>query len=145
MLLPTPYPTEFTPGLCLAGGLLIGVSSGLLWLGIGRIAGISGIVGGVVQRVERDWRLAFISGLLVAGIAARALDVAPVIHLQASDPLLLSAGLLVGVGTALGAGCTSGHGVCGLSRLSPRSITATITFLAVAILVVFLTRSIGGF
>ncbi|MDD2878597.1 MAG: YeeE/YedE family protein [Acidiphilium sp.] len=144
MLLPTPFPTPFTPGLSLAGGLLLGVSSGLLWLGIGRIAGISGIVGGVIQRVERGWRLAFIAGMVLAGILARLFGLAPAIHLDRSDPLLIGAGLLVGVGTALGGGCTSGHGICGLSRLSPRSIAATATFMALAVMVVFLTRSIGG-
>jgi uncharacterized membrane protein YedE/YeeE len=145
MLLPAPFPTEFTPGLDLAGGLLIGASAAVLWLGIGRIAGISGVVGGLVQRTERDWRLAFISGLLLAGILARAFGVAPDIHIQGSDALLVGAGLLVGIGTALGGGCTSGHGICGLSRASPRSITATMTFMAVAVVIVFLTRSFGGF
>jgi len=145
MLLPAPFPTAFTPGLDLAGGLLIGASAAVLWLGIGRIAGISGVVGGLVQRTERDWRLAFISGLLLAGILARALGLAPDIHLQGSDALLVGAGLLVGIGTALGGGCTSGHGICGLSRASPRSITATLSFMAVAVVVVFLTRSYGGF
>lgn len=144
MLLPPPVATPFTPLLSLAGGLLIGASAGLLWLGLGRIAGISGIVGGVIARAERDWRLAFISGLLVAGILARTLDIAPAINLDGSAPLLIIAGLLVGTGTALGGGCTSGHGICGLSRLSPRSMVATAIFMVIAFIVVFLTRSIGG-
>ncbi|MBW4035649.1 MAG: YeeE/YedE family protein [Proteobacteria bacterium] len=144
MLLPPPLPTAFTPLLSLAGGLMIGAAAGLLWLGIGRIAGISGIIGGVVERVERDWRLAFIAGVLLAGILARGLGLAPAIHLQGSLPLLVGAGLLVGVGTALGGGCTSGHGICGLSRLSPRSMVATACFMIIAFAVVFLTRSIGS-
>ena len=145
MLLPPPVPTPFTPALGLAGGLMIGASAGLLWLGIGRIAGISGIAGGLLQRAERDWRLAFISGLLLTGILARMLGIAPAIHISGSAPLLAFAGLLVGVGTALGGGCTSGHGICGLSRASPRSVVATLTFMAVAVIVVFFTRAMGGF
>ncbi|HEX7389823.1 MAG TPA: YeeE/YedE family protein [Acidiphilium sp.] len=145
MILPSPVHTPFTPGLSLAGGLMIGASAGLLWLGIGRIAGISGIVGGLIERTERDWRLAFVLGLLVAGLIARFTGIAPAIHLSGSTALLVLAGLLVGVGTALGGGCTSGHGICGLSRASPRSIMATSVFMAVAVIVVFLTRAVGGF
>lgn len=145
MLLPSPVPTPFTPALGLVGGAMIGASAGLLWLGIGRIAGISGIVGGLIQRAERDWRLAFIAGLLLAGILARMLGIAPAIHLSGSVPLIAFAGFLVGVGAALGGGCTSGHGICGLSRAAPRSIVATLVFMAVAVIVVFLTRAAGGF
>jgi len=144
MILPAPFPTRFTPGVDLLGGLLIGGSAALLWLGIGRIAGITGIAGGLMQRADRDWRLAFISGLLLAGLLARTFGMAPAIHLTGGVPLLALAGLFVGVGTALGGGCTSGHGICGLSRVSPRSITATGIFMAVAVIVVFLTRALGA-
>lgn len=144
-LLPAPIATPFTPWLDLAGGLLIGSAAGLLWLGIGRIAGISGIAGGLIERAERDWRLAFIAGLLLAGILAQAMDVAPAIHVSGSTLLLVVSGLLVGIGTALGGGCTSGHGICGLSRASPRSIAATLIFLGIAAIVAFLTRSAGIF
>jgi uncharacterized membrane protein YedE/YeeE len=98
----------------------------------------------VVERIDRDWRLAFIAGVLAAGIGARGLGLAPAIDLEAPLPLLLGAGLLVGVGTALGGGCTSGHGICGLSRRSPRSMVATACFMLTACAVVFLTRSIGS-
>ncbi|MCF3947088.1 YeeE/YedE family protein [Acidiphilium sp. AL] len=144
MLLPPPVPTPFTPVLALAGGLMIGASAGLLWIGIGRIAGISGIAGGLIERAERDWRLAFVFGLLLAGLFARMLGIAPTIHLSGSVPLLAFAGLLVGCGTALGGGCTSGHGICGLSRAAPRSIVATLVFMVVAATVVFFTRTFGG-
>lgn len=144
MILPAPIPTPFTPGIDLAGGLLIGVATVLLWLGMGRIAGISGIAGGLVRSNDREWRLAFIFGLILAGLGAREMGLAPAIHLSADLPLMIGAGLLVGIGTALGGGCTSGHGVCGLSRLSPRSITATFIFMAIAVIVVFLTRALGA-
>lgn len=144
MILPPPYPTGFTPGPDLAGGLLIGGSAALLWLGIGRIAGISGIAGGLIDRTERDWRLAFIAGLVLSGLFARLLGIAPAIHITGGLALLIPAGLLVGIGTALGGGCTSGHGICGLSRASRRSIAATGTFMAVAVIVVLLTRALGA-
>lgn len=144
MILPPPVPTPFTPGVDLVGGLLIGASAALLWLGIGRIAGISGIAGGLVRSTEREWRLAFIAGLILSGLGARIMGIAPAIHLSATLPLMVGAGILVGVGTALGGGCTSGHGVCGLSRLSPRSMAATGIFMAVAVIVVFLTRALGA-
>jgi uncharacterized membrane protein YedE/YeeE len=144
MLLPALFPTRFTPLPDLAGGLLIGASAALLWLGIGRIAGITGIAGDLIQRSGRDWRLAFISGLLLAGLLARALGAAPSIHVAAGLPVMIGAGLLVGIGTALGGGCTSGHGVCGLARVSPRSIVATLVFMAIAAIAVFLTRDLGA-
>jgi uncharacterized membrane protein YedE/YeeE len=140
--LPAPAPTAFTPGYALVGGLIIGLSAALLWLSIGRIAGISGIIGNIFTPAGRDWRVAFLAGLMATPVAARLFGIAPSIHLQGSPPLLLGGGLLVGVGSALGGGCTSGHGICGLSRLSPRSIAATGTFMAVAMLVVLLTRAV---
>ncbi|HQT75976.1 MAG: YeeE/YedE family protein [Rhodospirillales bacterium 20-64-7] len=136
---------HFTPVAATLGGTLIGLSAAILWLGDGRIAGISGIVGpiagGTGSRSEWTWRLAFLLGLIAAPrIYELAAGRAPRILLS-SDPLLLVvAGLLVGFGARLGGGCTSGHGVCGLARLSPRSITATVLFTASAALTVFLTR-----
>lgn len=142
LLLPVPVPTAFTPEYSLAGGLMIGLSASLLWLSIGRIAGISGIIGNIFTPTERNWRVAFLAGLMATPVAARLFGIAPPMHLQGSPPLLLGGGLLVGVGSALGGGCTSGHGICGLSRLSPRSIAATGTFMAIAVLVVLLTRAL---
>ncbi|HQT59578.1 MAG TPA: YeeE/YedE family protein [Acidiphilium sp.] len=144
MLLPVLFRTRFTPLPDLAGGLMIGASAALLWVGIGRIAGITGIAGDLIQRSGREWRLAFISGLVLAGLLARAAGAAPAIHVAAGLPVMIGAGLLVGIGTALGGGCTSGHGVCGLARVSPRSIVATLVFLGIAGLVVFLTRHLGA-
>jgi len=127
----------------LIGGALIGVAAALLLFINGRIAGISGILGGLIKSDvpgERGWRAAFILGL-VAGAALYAIfrGGLPLV-LQAGGTKLILAGLLVGIGTRLGSGCTSGHGVCGLARRSPRSLVATMTFIAVAALTVFLTR-----
>lgn len=140
--------TEFTPLPALIGGLLIG-SSALLMLGaLGRIAGISGIAGNLLQapRGDRSWRLTFVLGLLAG--AACYLIFAPEgaiqIHIDAGWGLMLTAGLLVGVGTRLGSGCTSGHGVCGIGRLSPRSMVATGVFMSVAIVVVAVMRHLIG-
>ncbi|HVO93607.1 MAG TPA: YeeE/YedE family protein [Terriglobales bacterium] len=126
-----------------AGGVLIGAAAVLLlWLN-GRIAGISGILGGLVSInsiVERSWRAAFVAGL-VLGAAGYSLAVhAPQLQLVSSVPILVLAGLLVGFGTRLGSGCTSGHGVCGLARRSPRSLTATVTFIGFGVLTVYLVR-----
>lgn len=131
--------------LPLAGGLLIGLAVAmLLWLD-GRVAGISGIVAGAMRpdREEWSWRASFIAGLLAAGAAARVAFPEAFGAMQASLPLLAIAGIFVGFGTRLGGGCTSGHGVCGVSRFSPRSLTATATFMAIAGLVVFVMRH-GG-
>lgn len=136
--------TAFTPGSALAGGLVIGGAAALLVLLGGRIAGISGILGGLLRRVpgERGWRLAFLLGLLVSPwlYAAVAAPLRP--QIDAGWGLLLVAGLLVGVGTRYGAGCTSGHGVCGLSRLSLRSAVATGVFMAAGFATVFVVRHI---
>lgn len=124
------------------GGLLIGAAAVVLLYGNGRIAGISGIVGGLLrpQRGDVAWRLAFVLGLVAAPLLYRLLAPLPPIAIDAGLPLLIVAGLLVGFGTRLGAGCTSGHGVCGLSRLSPRSFVATGLFMAAGIATVHAVR-----
>ena len=134
--------THFTPWASLAGGVLIGVAAAMLVLLNGRIAGISGILGGLIamRRGDIAWRLAFVAGLLAAPTAMVLIgrELAP--RIDAGLGMLLVAGLLVGLGTRYGAGCTSGHGVCGLSRLSPRSLVATGAFMAAGIATVFVTR-----
>jgi len=123
----------------LAGGALIGLAAAILLLGNGRIAGISGILGALVNTsLPATWRenLLFVAGLAVAPVAYAAMVAPPDINITTSVPLLIAGGLLVGFGSRLGSGCTSGHGVCGMSRLSPRSIVSTLTFMAVAIAVV---------
>ena len=129
----------------LLGGALIGLSATLLLWSIGRIAGISGIVNGLgaAPRSDRAWRAAFLLGLMVAGgIAMQFLPYAPARPQTASTPILLLAGLLVGFGTRMGNGCTSGHGVCGLGRLSWRSLAAVLTFMLTAIVTVFVMRHV---
>lgn len=128
------------------GGVLIGISAVLLMGFSGRIAGISGILGGLLPPKpadDRSWRLAFVAGLLAAPALLFLITgdrhIGPPL---VSPAMLVAAGLLVGIGTALGSGCTSGHGICGVSRLSPRSIAAVATFMAAGILTVFLTRHI---
>ena len=139
--------TEFTPVSSLAGGALIGAAATLLlWLD-GRIAGISGIVGGLLRRRPGDmaWRVAFVVGLLGGGLVLRLVAPATVAFaLQRSTATLIIAGLLVGYGTQLGNGCTSGHGVCGLSRGSRRSLAATITFMTTGVLTALAMRLLGG-
>ena len=138
---------HFMPGSAFAGGLLIGASTALFLVLNGRIAGISGILGGLLSptRSELGWRLAFLAGLVSAPLIYTALGGSfPPISLDAPVWLLVCAGLLVGLGTRLGAGCTSGHGVCGIGRGSPRSIAATLTFMATAILTVLVTRHLTG-
>lgn len=139
--------TEFTPFTALLGGVLIGTSAALLLLSIGRIAGISGIVFGLLPSGanDRSWRLAFVIGLLLGTLLAFSIpDLS--FELREGFPLwaLLAGGFLVGTGTRLGDGCTSGHGVCGLGRRSPRSLAATGTFLLVAIVTVFGMRHLLG-
>lgn len=132
----------FTPWPALMGGLIIGLATALLALLNGRIAGISGIVGGLLRPARNDlgWRIAFIVGLLVAPLAYRAITALPTVQIDAGNGALIMAGLLVGVGTRYGSGCTSGHGVCGLSRLSMRSLVATITFIGAGVVTVFVLR-----
>ncbi|NWK77942.1 YeeE/YedE family protein [Aquitalea sp. LB_tupeE] len=133
---------SFTPAAALVGGLLIGVAASWLVLFNGRIAGISGMLGGLLDRAgDWSWRLAFVLGLLLAPLLwSRLIGPLPPMQLGAPIPRLLLAGVLVGVGTRLASGCTSGHGVCGLSRLSPRSLLATLTFMASAMLTVLVMR-----
>lgn len=131
-----------TPLTSLLGGGLIGLSAALLVVANGKVAGISGIVSGLLQRLDKHnaWRLAFLLGLLIAPMAYEALWGVPEIVVTTDKALLISAGMLVGFGTRLGHGCTSGHGVCGIARLSLRSIVATVVFMAMAILTVWIGR-----
>ena len=138
---------SFTPISALIGGLLIGAAAAVLWFMNGRIAGISGIIGnlGQAKADDRGWRIAFLAGLVVAPLvyALTIGGIAPV-GITASPVLLIAGGLLVGFGTRLGGGCTSGHGVCGVARLSMRSLAATATFMAGGIVTVFLLRHVAG-
>lgn len=133
---------HFTPGMSLLGGVLIGISSALFILANGRIAGISGILGGLLSRKPGDiaWRIAFLLGLVAAPAAIVALTGPLTATIEANTEVLVIAGLLVGIGTRYGAGCTSGHGVCGLSRLSPRSLVATLAFMGAGMAIVFVMR-----
>ena len=132
----------FTPWPALAGGVLIGIAAALLLLVSGRIAGISGILGGLLKPARGDvgWRVAFIAGLLAAPLAYALFAALPQPQIDASYGALLLAGLLVGVGTRFGGGCTSGHGVCGISRLSVRSLVATLAFMGAGFVTVFVLR-----
>lgn len=136
----------FTPWSSLAGGVLIGLSAALLILGSGRVAGISGIVGGLLKPGGPDtvWRLAFLGGLLSAPLLWRLFAALPEAQPVAGGGLLVVAGLLVGIGTRYGSGCTSGHGVCGLSRLSPRSLVATLAFMGAGFVTVYVVRHLLG-
>lgn len=127
----------------LAGGILLGLSAFLLLLLTGRIAGISGILGSLVtaRPVESIWRGLFLAGMICGGLVYQLLPGDSIaFELQLSNTWIIVAGLLVGIGTRLGSGCTSGHGVCGIARLSRRSITATCVFIGIAMLTVYLTR-----
>lgn len=134
--------TAFTPGAALAGGLLIGLAAAVFILFNGRIAGISGILGGLIKPRRGDiaWRLAFIGGLIAAPVICALFWQLPKISIEANSITLIAAGLIVGFGTRLGSGCTSGHGVCGISRLSLRSIVATLIFMAAGFVTVLLVR-----
>ncbi len=139
--------TVFTPLPAFTGGIMIGLAAVLLLLADGRIAGISGILGGLFAPAKGDlaWRLAFIVGLPAGGwSAAAALGATPAVTMPVSGAMAVIAGLLVGYGSRLGGGCTSGHGVCGLARLSPRSLAATATFLGTAMITVFAVRHLMG-
>lgn len=135
---------NFTPWTALAGGLLIGLAAAALALFNGRIAGISGILGGLLRPARGDiaWRVAFLAGLVAAPFAYALLAPLPAVRIDAGDGTLVAAGLLVGIGTRYGAGCTSGHGVCGLSRLSPRSLVATLSFMLAGFATVFVLRHV---
>ncbi|MDA0227346.1 MAG: YeeE/YedE family protein [Proteobacteria bacterium] len=136
----------FTPLSALMGGILIGLASGAFALLKGRVAGISGIVGGLLgppAAGDRGWRLAFVAGLLLAPAVYGLFATLPPVQVDASMGTLLIAGLLVGLGTRIGSGCTSGHGVCGLSRLSPRALAATVTFMVAGFVTVALVRHVA--
>ena len=145
----------FTPWPALAGGILIGLAAAVLILGSGRVAGISGIVGGLLWPPrggrggargpgspggDLGWRFAFVGGIVVTPWLYRQFSAWPVATIEAGGLTLVVAGLLVGLGTRYGAGCTSGHGVCGLSRLSPRSLVATLVFMAAGFVTVYVIR-----
>lgn len=136
--------THFTPWTSLAGGILLGLASAMFVLVNGRILGISGILGGLLRPRAGDigWRLSFLAGLLVAPVLYLALAGPVEARIDAGWGLVVLAGLLVGVGTRYGAGCTSGHGVCGLSRMSPRSLVATLAFMGAGFVTVFLLRHV---
>ena len=137
----------FTPWHALTGGALIGIAAALFVLLNGRIAGISGVLGGLLRPVKGDvaWRAAFVIGLIVAPLIYLLFGSPPKPGIDADFGALVLAGLLVGVGTRYGAGCTSGHGVCGLSRLSPRSLVATAAFMATGFATVFAIRHLLKF
>ena len=133
---------HFTPWSSFAGGLLIGAAVAAFVLIHGRVAGISGILGGLLRPAGRDvgWRIAFMGGLLAAPALYALFTRLPAATIEAGFPAIVLAGVLVGVGTRYGSGCTSGHGVCGISRLSPRSLAATATFMAAGFVTVFVVR-----
>jgi uncharacterized protein len=140
----------FTPGAALGGGVLIGVAAALMVVLLGRIVGISGIVGGLLQahtwRSTRQWgwRVAFVVGMLAAPLLWQLFAPLPQVSMPGNPWVIVAAGLLVGFGTRLGSGCTSGHGVCGLSRLSLRSLAATLVFMVTGVLTVFVVRHVVG-
>lgn len=139
--------TAFTPVASLAGGALIGLAAAMFVLLNGRVVGVSGILGGLLRPAAGDvaWRVAFIAGLLCAPAAAWVFTATPSApQIDATGAPLVLAGLLVGIGTRYGSGCTSGHGVCGLSRLSPRSLAATAAFMSAGFGTVFVTRHLLG-
>ena len=138
--------TNFTPGAALAGGALIGIAASILLALSGRVAGISGVLGGVLDPKEGDpdWRVAFLIGLALGGLGMMALVPGSVVESRRSLALVAVAGALVGVGTRVGNGCTSGHGVCGLSRLSVRSLVATLTFMGTGVLAASAARVLGA-
>jgi len=133
---------HFTPWASLSGGILLGLASALFILVNGRILGISGIVGGLFRPRTGDvgWRLSFVLGMLVAPLLYAAVVGLPAVRIDAGWATLMVAGVMVGFGTRYGSGCTSGHGVCGLSRLSPRSVVATLAFMAAGFVTVYLVR-----
>ena len=136
----------FTPWSALAGGALIGLAAAMFVLLNGRIAGISGIVGGLLapRRGDVSWRVAFVLGLIMAPIVYGSFHAPPSVRIDADYGVLAVAGLVVGIGTRYASGCTSGHGVCGVSRLSPRSIVATTVFMAAGFATVYATRHLLG-
>lgn len=142
-----PTPTVFTPWAGLAGGALIGLSAGLmLWLA-GRVTGISGVAAGLMtrDRSELAWRGMFVAGMLAGALLFRLASGEPLpVHLQVGLPAMAAGGFLVGFGTRMGSGCTAGHGICGLARLSLRSLVATVTFFATAVATVHVVRGLAS-
>ena len=136
----------FTPWSALAGGVLIGVAAAMFVLLNGRIAGISGVLGGLLRPSRGDiaWRAAFVLGIVAAPWVYSIVTAWPQPQIDAGQGALVVAGLLVGVGTRYGSGCTSGHGVCGLSRLSPRSLVATAAFMGAGFATVYVIRHLSG-
>lgn len=134
----------FTPWSALAGGALIGLAAGLFAVANGRIAGISGLLGSMLQSggEGRGEKVCFLLGLLAAPLSWQLFSAMPPVHFNVAPWLLMVSGILVGLGTRYGSGCTSGHGVCGLSRLSPRSAVATLCFMAAGFATVFVVRHI---
>lgn len=135
---------HFTPWASLAGGIMLGVAAAIFILVNGRILGVSGIVGGLLPPSRGDWawRLCFVAGVLLAPVLYRLVATPAAVRIDAGPEMIVIAGLLVGLGTRYGSGCTSGHGVCGLSRLSPRSMVATATFMAAGFVTVFIIRHV---
>lgn len=136
----------FTPWSALIGGVFIGIAAAMFVLLNGRIAGISGVLGGLLRPVRGDvaWRAAFVAGLVAAPLVYALFATLPAARIEADTGALVLAGLLVGIGTRYGSGCTSGHGVCGLSRLSPRSLIATLCFMGTGFATVFVVRHLIG-
>jgi uncharacterized membrane protein YedE/YeeE len=137
---------SFTPWSALAGGILIGIATALLLLVSGRTAGVSGIVAGILRPKPDDlaWRVAFVAGMVVAPLVYAAAAALPPLQISAGYPMLVAGGLLVGLGTRYGSGCTSGHAVCGVARASPRSIVATLAFMSAGFVTVYLVRHVFG-
>jgi len=140
--------TVFTPWTSLAGGVLIGVASTLLMLFLGRVMGATGILAGLFQPASRDefaWRAAVVAGMVSGPVGVLALTgQMPAVQVPVSAPMLVIGAFIVGLGVTFGSGCTSGHGVCGMARLSPRSIIATATFMACTLVTVYVVRHILG-
>ncbi|WP_018403392.1 YeeE/YedE family protein [Marinobacter gelidimuriae] len=138
--------SSFTPWTALSGGVLIGIAAAILIIFNGRIAGISGILASLLvpQKKETLWRAAFILGIVATPFIWSSFATLPAIQIDAGYPVLIVAGLLVGIGTAYGSGCTSGHGVCGMSRLSLRSVVATISFMFAGFVTVYIVRHLIG-
>ncbi|WP_419910411.1 YeeE/YedE family protein [Hoeflea sp.] len=138
--------TEFTPTLSLTGGFLIGIAAILLMVFFGRIAGMTGIVAGIIPPVSNDWgwRLAFLAGAIAAPAIFTSVGGQIAFNVPISTPALMVGGLIVGIGVTIGSGCTSGHGVCGIARLSMRSIVATLVFMTTTAATVFVVRHLLG-
>jgi uncharacterized membrane protein YedE/YeeE len=136
----------FTPWSAALGGIVLGVGVAVLVLANGRVAGLSGIVGGRLtpRRGDVGWRLAVVAGLLLSPLAYAVFAGMPPITIDASFPVMILAGIVVGIGVGYGGGCTSGHGVCGISRLSPRSVVATVAFIATGFATVYVLRHLAS-